>query len=609
MNHFVKIFNWVCQSFTSDYEQLDNNINKKPEKDSRKPHLLKSNSAAAAAAAPNRKYYAHATVNHLTSISNVPASQPQPQPQPHTSLVKKPNTSCTTTVPVTASTYNDPPYTLKPACVPDNHATSKLLPPPPSIPKLQPKDVSHPKEASVSPPRSSKATLSEFTSSSERSRYVILKENSTYKIPKHMEDLMKNNIVPQVLYKPLSQSTYKDYFATLLYAEDFYIEKWNNFLLKDVTLELEDAEIYKKKQMLRNHEDDKRTRIFVKFEIKYIPQERPFLLSRDFIFAQPLGSRKAKLYEGVIYRVVRSNIVLAEFGDDFHHHHEPTRKYNVSFSFNRVCLKRAHEAIESASGSLFKDFIFPEDFSSRKHFSPSLLFPFVCNFKLDQSQRAAVAAILSLDSAPPYLIDDSGAPYDFRSSRLKSVILESVLQIYQKRNPIYRILIGAPANRSLDELITSLKGKIPESHMFRANATFRQRVDVPEDILSSCRYKEDKDCFICPPLKELLKFQVIFTTFMSSVRLRDKGISSGHFSHIFLLDASLTTEPEALVPLASFANTNTAVVVTGKYGQSSTCVRSDIGRKKGLKMSYFERLRNTLLYNRKDNNGEFVKVV
>ena len=45
-----------------------------------------------------------------------------------------------------------------------------------------------------------------------------------YAIPKDIEDMIKINKVPKVLKEPLSLSKYKDYFAALLYAEDFYIE-------------------------------------------------------------------------------------------------------------------------------------------------------------------------------------------------------------------------------------------------------------------------------------------------------------------------------------------------------------------------------------------------
>ncbi|KAM7273519.1 hypothetical protein ACFE04_028183 [Oxalis oulophora] len=422
---------------------------------------------------------------------------------------------------------------------------------------------------------------------------------NVYMVPKNIQDLLKKGIVPQVLKMPLSQSTYKEYFATLLCAEDLYIEKWTASRFENVILKLEDAAIYERQlpTRIRNTEakgNNKKT--FVKLDFVFA---QPYLLTKDSVFAQPVDN-EVKLFKGDIYRIFGSNIVLAAFGDDFHSQHKPTRKYNVIFSLNRHRFKRAYQAIESASDSLFRDFIFPNDLAWRKIYYPGPFFRY--NFNLDPAQKSAVAAILSLNSAPPYLIEDSGASLDFTL-----VILESVLQIYQSKNPNFRILICAHANRNLDELMKILKKEIPFSHMFRANAALRGRTHVPRDLLPSCRYIEDDNCFICPPLDELLKFPLIFSTFASSVQLRDHGVSSGHFSHIFILDASSATEPESLLPIASLANTTTAVVVTGKSRQCSTWVRSDIGRYNGLRMSYFERLRRRLLYN--GNNPGFVIVV
>lgn len=45
-----------------------------------------------------------------------------------------------------------------------------------------------------------------------------------FTIPEDIKGLIKNDIVPKVLDQPLSPMTYKDYFAALLYAEEFYLE-------------------------------------------------------------------------------------------------------------------------------------------------------------------------------------------------------------------------------------------------------------------------------------------------------------------------------------------------------------------------------------------------
>ncbi|KAL2519972.1 putative RNA helicase SDE3 [Forsythia ovata] len=113
--------------------------------------------------------------------------------------------------------------------------------------------------------------------------------------------------------------------------------------------------------------------------------------------------------------------------------------------------------------------------------------------------------------------------------------------------------------------------------MFRANAAFRELDGVPLDILKSCSYEDKIECFSCPHLKVLRKIP---------------GVKTGHFSHIFLVDASSSTEPEAMVPLANFTNDQTAVVITGTPNKNSGWIRSPIARNNGLKVSYFERLRD-----------------
>ncbi|KAJ6737060.1 DNA2/NAM7 HELICASE FAMILY [Salix viminalis] len=330
--------------------------------------------------------------------------------------------------------------------------------------------------------------------------------------------------------------------------------------MKNITLKLPDAEIIKKygrkEYFSESHEKDDKT--FVEFEIDSCRERRPFLLSRDFALARPSG-QKTEPYQGVIYRVViKNNIVLVEFGEDFYLQHHPTRKYDVSFSFNRVCLKRAHQAIEAASDPSFKKFLFPGS-AHRKSIPSSAPLHFF-NHKLDEYQRSAVQEILSFRGSPPYVV-------------------EGPLCSQKEFKTTIKDWIGSPGSKS---------------DMFRANAAFREIDGVPMDILPSCMY--EKDCFGCPSIQELRKFRVILSTFVSSFRLHNEGIVAGHFSHMFLVDASSATEPETMVALANLAGENTAVIVTGASGKHPGWVRSNIAREKGLMRSYFERIRDSQPY-------------
>ncbi|XP_025015193.1 probable RNA helicase SDE3 isoform X1 [Ricinus communis] len=474
-------------------------------------------------------------------------------------------------------------------------------------PKSPPSSTRPSPSASKAPP-SFKPTLvpasSNLKDDQKIAHYILVQKDITpiYMIPKDIESLIKSDKVPEVLKKPLSLSTYKDYFAALLYAEDYYIEKWSKFKLVGITIKLQETAISKQIYFGKDYETD--VKHLVAFEIDSSHEKRPFLLSRDFVFARPSGST-TEPFQGIIYRVQRSTTVLVEFGEDFHAQHCSFQKYDVSFSFNRVCLRRAHQAIEAASDPSFENFIFPS-WGLRRLSSSSPNLNYIN--KLDANLNAAVHRIITIMESPPYLLE--GPPCvakvevkrkECNSKQLSStglIIQQAVFRIYRSSQK-YRILICAPINRTCDVLMRSLK-EIPESEMFRANAAFREIDGVPTDILASSLYKGD--CFACPKLQELRKFKIILSTYVSSFQLHNEGIAAGHFSHIFMVDASSATEPEAMVALANFANEKTTVIVTGAPRNHSGWVRSDLARKNGLMKSYFERLCERTPYKNLDPN-------
>ncbi|XP_041011883.1 probable RNA helicase SDE3 isoform X2 [Juglans microcarpa x Juglans regia] len=480
---------------------------------------------------------------------------------------------------------------------PSSSSSSPVLPNPP---KSSPK----PSASSLKgPPPTFKPVLYPTTTSTpgneERKLSYMLEKGTSpiFAIPEYIKGQIKENIVPEILKQPLSPSTYKAYFTALLYAEEFYLEKWSDFLLKNVTLEFHEAAVYKESTKYKNLSGNlkKKNKTFVVFEIDSIPGRRPFLLSRDLVYARPLG-KDIEPFQGFIYRVVKSTRVLVEFGDDFHSQHYASRKYDISFSFNRVCLKRAHEAVETMSNPSVQNFLFPEYCVSRKEkLSPPTLLP--ANHQVSKNEVSAIRHISSFRGSPPYLLSGSlcvvTAMDSKELSRTGIVVQEAVCEIYRS-SPECLILICAPTNNTCDVLTRSLKKVILESDMFRANAAFREMDGVPADILRSCPIKGE--CFTCPSLQKLRKFRVILSTFVSSFRLHNEGIPAGHFSHIFLVDASLAMEPEAVIPLANFATDKTAVIVTGASTRHSARAHSDIARKYGLGKSLFNRLHENRLY-------------
>ena len=229
--------------------------------------------------------------------------------------------------------------------------------------------------------------------------------------------------------------------------------------------------------------------------------------------------------QGFIHRVVKSRHVLVEFGDDFHSQHHPNRKYDISFSFNRVCLKRAHQAIEAALGPSSHNFHFPECVPRKIILNPPALLDTYDELNTDEFN--AVRRILRFQGSPPYrlagpLMGTNApryVPEQKVSARTEVVVCEAVIEIY-KTSKENSILICAPINRTCDMLMRSLMEVIPELDMFRANAAFREIDGVPIDILRSCPIKDE--CFACPikdecfALQKLRKFRIFLSTFVSS---------------------------------------------------------------------------------------------
>ena len=71
------------------------------------------------------------------------------------------------------------------------------------------------------------------------------------------------------------------------------VQKWSDYKLLNVTLELQEAAVYKKSDHRNkniNESEGKDDKIFVAFKMDAIPERRPFLLSRDLVYARPSGS-------------------------------------------------------------------------------------------------------------------------------------------------------------------------------------------------------------------------------------------------------------------------------------------------------------------------------
>lgn len=97
----------------------------------------------------------------------------------------------------------------------------------------------------------------------------------------------------------------------------------------------------------------------------------------------------------------------------------------------------------------------------------------------------------------------------------------------------------------------------------------------------------DKE-FTTPQVDEIRKYRVVVSTNVCSAVLRKLGRS--YFNHIFIDEASQAHEPEVMIPIRTFADESTNVIVAGDPKQLRPVIFSNLAKELGLEESFMERL-------------------
>ncbi|XP_043691441.1 probable RNA helicase SDE3 isoform X2 [Telopea speciosissima] len=431
-------------------------------------------------------------------------------------------------------------------------------------------------------PRKKQFAVNEYVAGSRPARAASTQSFKhrlpNYNIPKDLRGMVENKQVPYVITEGLTRENYAEYFSALLVMEEIHMEeKMRGHDMEGVTMK-------------------KRGSRFLALEVPGLAERRPSLVCGDHVFVKLAASvldDSAPPYQGFIHRVEADEVLLS-FAHDFHQRHCDSNTYNVRFSYNRMNYRRQYHAVNAAQ-NLDNVLLFPSQLSKMRVIKTNPMVPL--NQNLNEQQMVSVEMIRGCKGAPPYVIH--GPPGTGKTMTL----VEAIMQIYTNRKK-GRILVCAASNYAADHILERLTSKdiivVREDEIFRLNAQNRSFEDLHSDLIRFCFFEDH--VFKCPPLRALIHYRIIVSTYMSASYLSAEGINRGHFSHIFLDEAGQSSEPETMVPISNLCRRETVVVLAGDPKQLGPIVYNRDAETYGLGKSYLERLFECEFYHGEDGN-------
>ena len=176
-------------------------------------------------------------------------------------------------------------------------------------------------------------------------------------------------------------------------------------------------------------------------------------------------------------------------------------------------------------------------------------------------QQEAAEAILNCPVGPPFLVT---GPFGTGKTRLIARLTHQILYT----EPKSRVLISVHHNQTADSYPRSFFSKLSR-HFPLPCKVFRLVPDAKEaathgtsEYIITCTADQFWQYF-----RRFEEVRLVVTTNNTAGRLmKDVKLPRGHFTHIFLDDATQCTEPEALLPLL-LAGPHTKIILAGDHLQ------------------------------------------
>ena len=150
-----------------------------------------------------------------------------------------------------------------------------------------------------------------------------------------------------------------------------------------------------------------------------------------------------------------------------------------------------------------------------------------------------------------------------------------------RRDVNVKVLACTPSNTAADLLVERLSDAgLDPDQLYRLNAYSREE-EIPEDVQAFS---------IIPRHAKVLTYRVVLSTCSSTSMLQAWNVPVGHFSHIVIDEAAQAEEPLVMIPIMTFSDAHTNVILAGDPNQLGPVTKSPTAAHAGLEMSYLRRL-------------------
>jgi helicase MOV-10 len=151
-----------------------------------------------------------------------------------------------------------------------------------------------------------------------------------------------------------------------------------------------------------------------------------------------------------------------------------------------------------------------------------------------------------------------------------------------RRDAEVRILACAPSNAAADYLVERLAAaSLDLDKLHRLIAPLPHEEGASEDAKTFSQYQRHQ---------KLPAFRVVVSTCSEAGALQDLDIPVGHFSHIVIDEATQADEPLVMIPIMTFSDSNTNIILAGDPNQLGPNIKSPTAARSGLRRSYLKRL-------------------